>query len=161
MRSLSLREYILITVMLLLMAAAGGRFGYQQLEERYAQLQASLESKQQQLEVVEQLEKEWLALNRHPDLPTFPQSLNAFLENTAEQFQVKEQLQLNPITNAPLGMEGIRVRLDRLNLDQMYELLFFLENHKPVLWIEQLDLATIPGSDLIRLSFRIYKQTPT
>lgn len=161
MRSLSFREYFLIVIMLLLMAVAGGMFGFQKLEERHLQVQARFSLKQQQLEMVKQLEQEWLTLNRHPILPTLPQSLNALIENAAQKFEVKTQLQLNPITNPPQGMEGIRVRLDQLNLDQMFEVLFFLENHKPVLLIEQLEIITIPGSNLIRFSFRLYKQTQT
>ena len=161
MRPLTLRESALIALMLLLLAGVGGMLGLQKLEAHYAQEQARLALLQQQLETVTALEKEWWMLNRQPSLPTLPQSLNAFMENVARRFQISDQLQLSPIPNPPSGMEGLRVRWERLNLDQMFGILFFLENHQPVLLIEQLEILTLPRSDLIRLSFRIYKQTPT
>lgn len=161
MRPLTLRESALIALMLFLLVAAGGMVGLQKLEARHAEMQARLDLRQQQLETVEALEKEWWALHRQPSLPKIPQSLNAFMENVARRFQISEQLQLSPIPNPPVGMEGVRVRWDRLNLDQMFDILFFLENHQPVLWLEQLEILMLPRSDLIRVSFRIYKQAPS
>lgn len=161
MRPLTLRESALIALMLFLLVAAGAVFGLQKLEARHGEMQARLALRQQQLETVEALEKEWLALNRQPNLPKIPQSLNAFMENVARRFQISEQLQLSPISNPPVGLEGVRVRWDRLNLDQMFDILFFLENHQPVLLLEQLEILMLPRSDLIRVSFRVYKQVPT
>ena len=158
--SLSLRNWILIAIMLILLAYTGGTLGFQKLRNHRAQIQANLTLKQKQLEILQLLEKEWLALNRYPTLPVIPQSLNASLENMARQLNIGEKLQLNPIPKPPLGMEGIRVRLNRLNLDEMFDILYFLENHKPVLLIEQWEIITLPSSALLRLSFRIFKQNP-
>ena len=158
--NLSSREWILISIMLLLLVIIGGTLGLQKFQIYRAQIQASLTLKEKHLEMLQHLEKEWLALNRNPTLPVIAQSLHASLENTAQYLNIGEKLQLNPIPNPPPDMEGIRVQLDQLNLDEMFDILYFLENHKPVLLIEQWEIITIPGSDLLRLSFRIFKQKP-
>ncbi len=156
----SSREWLLIAIMLLLLVFTAGMFGLRNLQNHRAQIRASLILKEQQLEIVQHLEKEWLALNRHPTPPVLARSLRVTLEDAAMQFNLKEKLQLNPIPNPPAGMAGIRVRLDRLNLDEMFDILYFLENHQPVLLIEQWEIIAIPRSDLLRLSFRLYKREP-
>ena len=161
MRSLTLREIILIVIMLLLIVGAAGRFGFQRLTQYRATIEAALVLKQQQLQIVEQLEKEWLELNRQQTLPLIDRPLKTFVENGVETLNLQENqhnLQMNDLTNVPATMEGIQVRLEQLNLDQLFDVLFFLENHKPVVLIEQLDVTKRPGTNLLRLVFRIYKQ---
>ncbi len=163
MRSLALREYILITVMLLLLVGAAGRYGYQGLASYRFGLEAELTLKQKKLKILEQLEKEGLELSRRVSLPTIPQALKTFVENGVKKFNLHEKqhnLQMNDISSVPENMAGIQVRLERLNLDQMFNILFFLEDHKPVVLVEQLEITNKPSTDLFRLTLRIYKQKP-
>jgi len=163
MRSLTFREYILIIVMLLLIVGSTGRYGYQRFALYRSGLEAELTLKQKKLEILEQLEKEWSELSRHPSLPTIPQALKTFVENGVKKFNLQEKqhnLQMNDLSSVPESMAGIQVKLERLNLDQMFNILFFLEDHKPVVLLEQLEITNNPGTDLIRLTFRIYKQKP-
>ncbi|MBF0288417.1 MAG: type II secretion system protein M [SAR324 cluster bacterium] len=158
MRPLTQREYILVAMMLALFTLIAITFGLRKLGANDAEIREKLVSTQQQMELVTELEREWEQLSRIPNLPTIPQSLNTFVENGARKFKLENHLQLNALTSVPESTEGIQVKLDRLNLDQLFDMLYFLENHKPVLLMEQLDILTIPRSNLLRASFRLYKQ---
>ncbi len=155
---LSTREKVLIAIMLVLAVGLFGYFGVQQLESYTSQLNTQLTARQRQLGHLENLEQEWLRLSAHPNLPVIKEPLSSFLESGARRIGLQEQLQLNPLSNAPEGTEGVQVRLDRINLDQMFDMLYFLENNKPVVLVEQMEVTTSPGSKLIRISFRVYKQ---
>ncbi len=158
MRPLTQREYLLVAMMLVLALVVAITLGWRKLQEHEAELREKLVFKQKQLETVTNLEREWRELSRLPNLPVIPQSLNTFVENGARKFNLENHLQLNALTSVPERTEGIQVKLDRLNLDQLFDMLYFLENHKPVLLIEQLDILLIPRSNLLRASFRLYKQ---
>ncbi|MBF0277616.1 MAG: hypothetical protein HQM13_07495 [SAR324 cluster bacterium] len=161
MRALTFREYLLIAIMLLLGIGAAGRYGYQQLESYKSTIEAERVLKQKQLEIVGQLEKEWAELNRRTPLPVIPQVLKTFVENGVKKLKLEEKqhnLQMNDLSSVPENMEGIQVKLEQLNLDQMFDILFFLEDNKPVVLVEQMEISNRPGTDLLRLNLRIYKQ---
>ena len=161
MQSLKLREYVLIAVMLLLAVGVGTKYGYQRLDLYSSSIKAELLVKQKQLEILEHLEKEWLELNRRQPLPVISQALKSFVEAGVKKSNLEEKrhnLQMNDLSSVPENMEGIQVKLERLDLDQLYDILFFLEDYKPVVLIEQMEITNRPGTDLLRLSFRIYKQ---
>lgn len=169
MRSLTLREYILIGIMLFLLAMTGAWIGVQRfgllstgvLAEQLNKkdnLNATLLLRKQQLARLNKLEKDWLNINRFQETPIISSSLNALVERKASSLKLRNSLQLNPLNSVPEGMEGVQVKMDRLNLDQMFDMLFALEHNKPVVLLEQLEITTIPGSELIRINFRLYKQ---
>lgn len=169
MRLLSTREWILVGIMLFLIIIVGGSWGIQRFNLssgtlinewlNYKKRQKELLNfRQKQLAQINHLERDWLKVNRLRRTPTMSQSLNAFIENGTRRFNVQNNLQLNALSSVAEGIEGIQVRLDRLNLDQLFDILFFLENRRPVILIDQLDIRTLPSSDLLRLTFRIYKQ---
>ena len=64
------------------------------------------------------------------------------------------------LSNPPEGLDGVQVRLDKLNLDDALEVLYKLENNQPVLQIEQLLFSVAPGSRVVRLNFQVFKQSP-
>lgn len=110
------------------------------------------------LQQIRKLRQEWEQLNSLPEIPTSTLSLITILERTANSFQLKDSLQLNELPSISEGLEGVQVKLENLNLDQVFHLLYFLENYRPVILIEPLEVSRLPNSDVLRVSFRAYKQ---
>ena len=86
------------------------------------------------------------------------QPLSSFIENVARSFAIQDNLQLNVLQQVEEETEGVQVRLDRLKLDQLTDMLYQLENHRPVLRLSQLNISISPGNRLVRASFQVRKQ---
>jgi type II secretory pathway component PulM len=160
MRELTLREQILIGLMALFGVVLAVLFVQKQLDARETRLLQQLESKREQLAELERLGREWSDLQALPTAPTMQEPLSAFVEGIARQLEIQEGLQLNTLSSPPEGMEGVQVRLDKLNLEQALDVLYQLENHHPVLRLEQLLFSVSPGNRQIRLNFQVFKQRP-
>ena len=85
-------------------------------------------------------------------------ALSSFIENVARSFAIQDNLQLNVLPQVEEETEGVQVRLDRLKLDQLMDMLYQLENHRPVLRLSQLNISISPGNRLVRVSFQVRKQ---
>jgi len=158
MSELSLRERLLIGVMCFLFVGFGLFLFMRQSGNKGVLLQEDLSLVQRQWKEVQKLAQEWdrvqgLAI---PDVMDVP--LGTFVENVARDHDISDHLQLNELSSVPEYMEGFLVRLDSLNLDQVLDVLYELENHQPVLRLQQLDISISPGSRLARISFQIFKQ---
>lgn len=159
MRELTLREQLLLGLLLLAALAFGGVYLQKQWTAQEALLVQQLEDQQQQLRQLESLARQWQELQMQPLAPTMKEPLSAFVEGVARELKIQDNLQLNALSTAPEGMEGVQVRLDKLNLDQALEVLYRLENHQPVLRLEQLLFSVAPGSRVVRLNFQVFKQS--
>ncbi len=157
MRDLTLREQILIGIMLALMVGLAGTWLNQRVLREQDRLETQLASRKQQLNEIRQLSDEWRALQQEPTAPLMKQPLSSFVEGIARDIQVQDHLQINALSNPPEGTEGVQVLLDRLQLDDLMDVLYRLENNRPVLRLSQLDLSVAPGSRLVRASFQVHK----
>ena len=160
MRELNLREKLLLGLLLLIGLAFGGVYVQKQLAGQEALLQQQLDNRRQQLRQLQVLASEWNQLKNRPLAPVMKQPLSAFVEAVARDLKIQDNLQLNVLSNPPEGLDGVQVRLDKLNLDDALEVLYKLENNQPVLQIEQLLFSVAPGSRVVRLNFQVFKQSP-
>ena len=160
MRELNLREKLLLGLLLLIGLAFGGGYVQKQLAGQEALLQQQLDNRRQQLRQLQALASEWNQLKNQPLAPVMEQPLSAFVEAVARDLKIQDNLQLNALSNPPEGLDGVQVRLDKLNLDDALEVLYRLENNQPVLQIEQLLFSVAPGSRVVRLNFQVFKQSP-
>ena len=160
MRELTLREQLLLGLLLLVGLAFGGVYVQKQLAGQEALLQQQLDNRRQQLRQLQALASEWNQLKNRPLAPVMEQPLSAFIEAVARDLKIQDNLQLNALSNPPEGLDGVQVRLDKLNLDDALEVLYRLENNQPVLQIEQLLFSVAPGSSVVRLNFQVFKQSP-
>ena len=160
MRELNLREQLLLGLLLLIGLAFGGVYVQKQLAGQEALLQQQLDNRRQQLRQLQALASEWNQLKNRPLAPVMEQPLSAFVEAVARDLKIQDNLQLNALSNPPEGLDGVQVRLDKLNLDDALEVLYRLENNQPVLQIEQLLFSVAPGSRVVRLNFQVFKQSP-
>ncbi|GIS36857.1 MAG: hypothetical protein Ct9H90mP8_2770 [Pseudomonadota bacterium] len=106
---------------------------FQNHQKTEKQLSSRLEEKKLQLEQLQLLAREWEMLQQEPSAPVMKQPLSSFIENVARSFAIQDNLQLNVLPQVEEETEGVQVRLDRLKLDQLMDMLYQLENHRPVL----------------------------
>ena len=144
--------------MLLVGAVLGIFLVFQNHQKTEKQLSNRLEEKKLQLEQLQLLAREWEMLQREPSAPVMKQPLSSFIENVARSFAIQDNLQLNALPQVEEETEGVQVRLDRLKLDQLMDMLYQLENHRPVLRLSQLNISISPGNRLVRASFQVRKQ---
>ena len=144
------------------MVLIGTSFGvflvYQKLNQKEQKLSIQLDGKKLQLEQIQLLAEEWELLKLEPSAPVMKQPLSSFIENIARSFAIQDNLQLNVLQQVEEETEGVQVRLDRLKLDQLADMLYQLENHRPVLRLSQLNISISPGNRLVRASFQVRKQ---
>lgn len=156
---ISQREKILIAFMLLLGIVFLSSLILQKVEEQQQSLEKRTDLQQSQFKNAQKLEREWIQVNQVRPLATISRSLTSYMESMARDFNLQQQLQLNAINSVNLeGIEGVEIRLNPLNLDQMFDIIYFLENNRPVLLVKELEINSIPGSQLLRMTFQVFKQ---
>ena len=158
MLNLTIREQLLIALMILLLFVLAGIWGvkYLNLQEKY--LQQQLSEREKQIKQVRNLSREWKTLQKTRTAPVMSQALSSFVENIARSLQIQDNLQLNVLNNVEKGTEGVKVGLDRLKLDNLFSMLYRLENHRPVIRTSHLSISISPGDRLVRASFQVHKQ---
>ena len=123
MSNFSMREQLLITFMFLLAFVLVGMWGMQQLNQQKKLQQQQLDKLEYQIKQVRALSSEWKEVQRTPTAPVLPQALSSFVENIARSLEIQDNLQLNVLTNVQKGTEGVKVGLDKLNLDHLLSML--------------------------------------
>ena len=158
MLNLTIREQLLIALVFLLLFVLAGIWGvkYLNLQEKY--LQQQLSEREKQIKQVRNLSREWKTLQKTRTAPVMSQALSSFVENIARSLQIQDNLQLNVLNNVEKGTEGVKVGLDRLKLDNLFSMLYRLENHRPVIRTSHLSISISPGDRLVRASFQVHKQ---
>ena len=131
---------------------------FQRLQRSEQQLSQKLSARQLQLDQVHSWASEWNSLKHESSAPVMKQALTTFIENIARTFAILDNLQLNVLPQVADGTEGVQVQLDRLKLDQLTDMLYELENHRPVLRLSQMNISISPGNRLVRASFQVLKQ---
>ena len=105
MRELTLREQLLLGLLLLIGLASGGVYVQKQLAGQEALLQQQLDNRQQQLRQLQMLAREWNQLKSRPLAPVMEQPLSAFVEAVARDLKIQDNLQLNVLSNPPEGLD--------------------------------------------------------
>ena len=158
MLNLTIREQLLIALMLLLLFVLAGIWGVKYLNSQEKFLQQQLSEQEKQIKQVRKLSREWETLQKTSTAPVMSQALSSFVENIARSLQIQDNLQLNVLNNVEKGTEGVKVGLDRLKLDNLFSMLYRLENHRPVIRTSHLSISISPGDRLVRASFQVHKQ---
>ena len=158
MLNLTIREQLLIALMFLLLFVLAGIWGVRYLNHQEKYLQQQLSEREKQIKQVRNLSREWKTLQKTRTAPVMSQALSSFVENIARSLQIQDNLQLNVLNNVEKGTEGVKVGLDRLKLDNLYSMLYRLENHRPVIRTSHLNISISPGDRLVRASFQVHKQ---
>nr|ADI17587.1 hypothetical protein [uncultured delta proteobacterium HF0130_19C20] len=158
MLNLTIREQLLIALMFLLLFVMAGILAVKYLNSQEKQLQQQLSEQEKQIKQVRKLSREWETLAKTPTSPVMSQPLSSFVENIARSLQIQDNLQLNVLNSVEIGTEGVKVALDKLKLDNLFSMLFRLENHRPVIRTSHLSISISPGVRLVRASFHVHKQ---
>ena len=158
MLNLTIREQLLIALMFLLLFVLAGIWGVKYLNSQEKYLQQQLSEREKQIKQVRKLSREWETLQKTSTAPVMSQALSSFVENIARSLQIQDNLQLNVLNNVEKGTEGVKVGLDRLKLDNLFSMLYRLENHRPVIRTSHLSISIRPGDRLVRASFQVHKQ---
>jgi len=158
MLNLTIREQLLIALMFLLLFVLAGILGVKYLNSQENNLQQQLSEQEKQIKQVRKLSREWETLAKTPTSPVMSQPLSSFVENIARSLQIQDNLQLNVLNSVEIGTEGVKVALDKLKLDNLFSMLFRLENHRPVIRTSHLSISISPGVRLVRASFHVHKQ---
>ena len=158
MLNLTIREQLLIALMFLLLFVLAGILGVKYLNSQEKHLQRQLSEQEKQIKHVRKLSREWETLEKTPTPPVMSQPLSSFVENIARSLQIQDNLQLNVLNNVEIGTEGVKVALDKLKLDNLFSMLYRLENHRPVIRTSHLSISISPGVRLVRASFHVHKQ---
>ena len=158
MLTLTIREQLLIALLFLLLFVLAGIWGVKYLNRQEKYLQQQLSEREKQIKQVRNLSREWKTLQKTRTAPVMSQALSSFVENIARSLQIQDNLQLNVLNNVENGTEGVKVGLDRLKLDNLFSMLYRLENHRPVIRTSHLSISISPGDRLVRASFQIHKQ---
>ena len=158
MLNLTIREQLLIALMSLLLFVLAGIWGVKYLNSQEKYLQQQLSEREKQIKQVRKLSREWETLQKTSTAPVMSQALSSFVENIARSLQIQDNLQLNVLNNVEKGTEGVKVGLDRLKLDNLFSMLYRLENHRPVIRTSHLSISIRPGDRLVRASFQVHKQ---
>ena len=158
MLNLTIREQLLIALMFMLLFVLAGIWGVKYLNRQEKYLQQQLSEREKQIKQVRNLSREWKTLQKTRTAPVMSQALSSFVENIARSLQIQDNLQLNVLNNVEKGTEGVKVGLDRLKLDNLFSMLYRLENHRPVIRTSHLSISISPGDRLVRASFQVHKQ---
>ena len=158
MLNFTIREQLLIALMFLLLFVLAGIWGVKYLNSQEKQLQRQFSEQEKQIKQVRKLSREWETLAKTPTSPVMSQPLSSFVENIARSLQIQDNLQLNVLNNVEIGTEGVKVALDKLKLDNLFSMLYRLENHRPVIRTSHLSISISPGVRLVRASFHVHKQ---
>ena len=158
MLNLTIREQLLIALMLMLLFMLTGIWGVKYFNRQEKYLQQQLSEREKQIKQVRNLSREWKTLQKTRTAPVMSQALSSFVENIARSLQIQDNLQLNVLNNVEKDIEGVKVGLDRLKLDNLFSMLYRLENHRPVIRTSHLSISISPGDRLVRASFQVHKQ---
>jgi hypothetical protein len=86
--------------------------------------------------------------------------LIGYIEQLAARNGLKDRIQLNLVpTDKARGVEAINIKLDNLSLDDMVSFIHAIENSKPVLVVDQMEITnSFRSQDQLRLSIRVLAQ---
>ena len=158
---LSMREKLLVGLLVVLLAAGGVWFGAKAVAGYERSLVARTVRQEALLNRVQALQTELTRLRRQPAGVELDRPLIGYVERLAEQIQLKDRIQLNAVPQQTLdGVQGVDLRVDNLTLDEAVNLLYILEDAEAALVIDQLEISpAFRDKSLLRLSMRVLAGT--
>lgn len=90
----------------------------------------------------------------------FKGSLIGYAERLAGQNALKDRIQLNRVPlDKSRGIEAIDIKLDQLSLDEAVGFVHAIENSRPVLVVDQMEITnSFRSKQLLRMSLRVMAQ---
>lgn len=156
---LSTREKGLIAVLVLLLVGTGLYFGVGAARERLRELERRVATQEAMAQKAAALTREVQRLQQPPTRRRTPVtgSLIGYAEQLAARVGVKDRIQLNVLPrDTSRGLQGLDMRVDRLTLDELVNLLYTVENADYRLVIDQIEISpSFRDQALLRLSMRV------
>ena len=154
---LSTREKLLIVILVALLLCTGLFFTARSMLEYERRLERRILAQSSLLQKASALSAELSRLQRPRRRKVRTRSLIGYVEQLADRIRLKDRIQLNLIArDAVSGLQGIDIKVDRLTLDEMVNLLYSLENADLLLVVNRLELSpSFRDKELLRLSMRV------
>lgn len=154
---LSTREKLLIVILVALLLCIGLFFTARSMLEYERGLERRILAQTSWLQKASALSAELSRLQRPRRRKVRTRSLIGYVEQLADRIRLKDRIQLNLIArDAASGLQGIDIKVDRLTLDEMVNLLYSLENADLPLVVNRLELSrSFRDKELLRLSMRV------
>lgn len=154
---LSTREKLLIATLVALLLCTGLFFTARSMLEYERALERRILAQHSLLQKASALSVELSRLQQPRRRKVRTRSLIGYVEQLADRIRLKDRIQLNLIgRDAVSGLQGIDIKVDRLTLDEMVNLLYSLENADLPLVVNRLELSpSFRDKELLRLSMRV------
>ncbi len=156
---LSTREKLLIGVLVALLLALGLWFGLRGLSGHLEDLQSRVRVQEALLQRATTMNAELARMQQPAAVHRSPRarSLIGYVEQLADRVGVRDRIQLNLLPpDSRSGLQGLDVKVERLSLDEMVNLMYTMEDADYRLVIDQLELSpSFRDKDLLRLSMRV------
>lgn len=155
--SLTTREKLLIGLLVMSMAGVGLFYGVRTLGKGQRAFRDAIAVRTAYLIEARVLQADLAQAGRSRTVKTRTRSLIGYVETLAARIQLKDRIQLNLIArDSRSGLQGLNVKVDRLNLDEMLGLVHALENAELPLIVQQMELGpSFRNKELLRLSMRV------
>ncbi len=154
---LSAREKLLLLVLAVTIVAAALFFGVSTLSGYERSLEKQITRKQALLHRATVLSSSLAQVRKGGARRKRTGTLIGLMERLAGKNGLQDRIRLNRVPmDRAAGLEGIDVKLDQLALDELVAFVHSVEDAKPVLVIDQLEITpAFRASDLLRLSIRV------
>jgi Type II secretion system (T2SS), protein M len=156
---LSTREKLLIALLAGLLVLLGLWFGIQGLHGHVTELRSRVAGREALLAKAAALTAELQRMQK-PAVrrqPVRTRSLISYVEQLADGLGLRDRIQLNALPqDTTSNLQGVNVKIERMTLDELVNLLYSMENADDRLIIDQFDLSpSFRDKDLLRLSMRV------
>lgn len=154
---LSNREKYLIGLLVVAVASAVFYFAFRSLDGIESRLATQIASRRSTLLQTQALSLELARLKSKPQGNRLKEPLIGYVEKIAKRAQVADRIQLNLIPqDKEKKIETVEVKVASLNLDEMVNLVYSIENSNAPMVIDQFEISpSFRSKTLLRLSMRV------
>ena len=155
--NLSTREKRLLLLMVVVLSATVIFFGLQQVVDYQASVERRITQRTRQLDQAITLAAQLQLLSRTKARTTRRRSLIGHLEQLSSRVALRDRIQLNPqATSSSSNFEAVDIRLDDLTLDELIRFTFVVEDSRPALVVDRLDVSpAFRSNKLLRVTMRV------
>ncbi len=154
---LSNREKYLIGLLVVAVAGAMLYFAFRSLDGVESRLATQIASRKSTLLQAQALSLELARLESMPQGNRLEEPLIGYVEKIAKRARVADRIQLNLIPqDKNKEIETVEVKVASLNLDEMVNLVYAIENSNAPMVIDQFEISpSFRSKTLLRLSMRV------
>ena len=154
---LSNREKYLIVLLIVVSVGVLFYFAFQSLDGVESRLAAQITSRKSALLQVQALALELARLESMPKGNRLEEPLIGYIETIAKGARVADRIQLNLIPqDKDKKIETVEIKMTSLNLDEMVDLVYSIENSGAPMVIDQFEVSpSFRSNTLLRLSMRV------